>query len=133
MTDIRRQIKDLEKDSESQKEKLRDLTEEIADALIGNSKFTPDILSMAIEKCKQKIVDNNAEIQELRERLENQQEELAKIDYYSQFVSWADEFDKASLERKRMIADELLSEVSVGKGYEVKILMNATYQQFMTA
>ena len=134
MTDIRRQIKDLEKDSESQKEKLRDLTEEIADALIGNSKFTPDILSMAIEKCKQKIVDNNAEIQELRERLENQQEELAKIDYYySQFVSWADEFDKASLERKRMIADELLSEISVGKGYEVKILMNATYQQFMTA
>lgn len=90
MTDIRRQIKDLEKDSESQKEKLRDLTEEIADALIGNSEFTPDILSMAIEKCKQKIVDNNAEIQELRERLENQQEELAKIDYYySQFVSRA--------------------------------------------
>lgn len=90
MTEIRRQIKDLEKDSESQKEKLRDLTEEIADALIGNSEFTPDILSMAIEKCKQKIVDNNAEIQELRERLENQQEELAKIDYYySQFVSRA--------------------------------------------
>ena len=134
MTDVKRKIKELEKDSESQKSKLRDLTEEIADALIGNSKFTPDILSMAIEKCKQKIVDNNAEIQELHQRLENQEEELTRIDYYySQFKSWADEFDKATLERKRMIADELLSEVSVGKGYEVSILMNATYQQFISA
>ena len=133
MTDVRRKIEDLEKDSESQKSKLRDLTEEIADALIGNSKFTADILSMAIEKCKQKIVDNNADIQELHQRLENQAE-LTRIDYYySQFKSWADEFDKATLERKSMIADELLSEVSVGKGYEVSILMNATYQQFISA
>ena len=91
-------------------------------------------LSMAIEKCKQKLVDNNAEIQELHQRLENQEEELTRIDYYySQFKSWADEFDKATLERKRMIADELLSEASVGKGYEVSILMNATYQQFISA
>ena len=134
MTDTRRKITDLEKDSESQKSKLRDLTEEIADALMGNSKFTPDMLSMAIEKCKQNIVDNSVEIQELHQRLENQEEELKRIDYYySQFKSWADEFDKATLERKRMIADELLSEVSVGKGYEVSILMNATYQQFISA
>ncbi len=124
MTDTRRKITDLERDSEFQKTKLRDLTKEIADALMGNSKFTPDMLSMAIEKCKQKIVDNNAEIQELHQRLENQEEELTRIDYYySQFKSWADEFDKATLERKRMIADELLSEVYVGKGYEVSSII----------
>ena len=53
--------------------------------------------------------------------------------YYDQFLSWADEFDRATLKRKRMIAEELLSEVVVGRGYEVTILMNASYQQFLTA
>lgn len=55
--------------------------------------------------------------------------------YYfdNQFISWADEFDKASLERKRMIADELLRQVSVSRGYEIQILMNASYQQFLAS
>ena len=134
MAEMRKQIKSLERDSVAQKSKLKDLTEEIADALIGNSKFTPEILSMAIEKCKQKIVDDNNEIQELKLRMENQEDEMGKIDYYyNQFVSWADEFDKASLERKRMIVNSLFSEVAVAKDYEITILMNATYQQFIAS
>ena len=64
----------------------------------------------------------------------NQEAEMGRIDYYyNQFVSWADEFDKAPLERKRMIADELLSQVSVARGYEIQILMKASYQQFIAS
>ena len=112
ITDIKNQIKTLEKETESQKRKLGELTEEIANALIGDSKFTPDVLAIAIERCKQKIADNKSDIKELGIRLANQEAEMGRIDYYyNQFVSWADEFDKAPLERKRMIADELLSQV----------------------
>ena len=134
MTEIKKQIKTLEKETESQKRKLGELTEEIANALIGESKFTPDVLSVAIEGCKDKIAGNKAEIKELEIRLANQESEMCKIDYYyNQFVSWADEFDKAPLERKRMIADELLSQVSVARGYEIQILMNASYSQFIAS
>ena len=134
MTDIKKQIKTLEKETESQKRKLGELTEEIANALIGDSKFTPDVLAVAIERSKKKIADNVAEIKELEIRLANEESEMGRIDYYyNQFVSWADEFDKASLERKRMIAGELLSQVSISRGYEIQILMNASYQQFLAS
>lgn len=92
------------------------------------------MLAIAIERCKQKIADNKSDIKELEIRLENQESEMGRIDYYyNQFVSWADEFDKATLERKRMIADELLSQVSVARGYEIQILMKASYQQFIAS
>ena len=131
---IKKQIKTLEKDTETQKRKLGELTEEIANALIGDSKFTPDVLAIAIDRSKQKIADNKSEIQSLEKKLSNQESEMHNLDYYyDQFLSWADEFDRATLKRKRMIAEELLSEVVVGRGYEVTILMNASYQQFLTA
>lgn len=131
---IKKQIKTLEKDTETQKRKLGELTEEIANALIGDSKFTPDVLAIAIDRSKQKIADNKSEIQALEKKLSNQESEMHNLDYYyDQFLSWADEFDRATLKRKRMIAEELLSEVVVGRGYEVTILMNASYQQFLTA
>lgn len=131
---IRNEIRTIEKENETQKKKLGELTEEIANALLGESKFTPDVLAIAIEKCKQKIADNTSMIKELETKLDNKEYEMGKIDYYyNQFVSWADEFEKSTLERKRMIADELLKEVWVARGYEVNILMNATYQQFLTA
>ena len=134
ITDIKNQIKTLEKETESQKRKLGELTQEIANALIGDSKFTPDVLAIAIERSKKKIADNIAEIKELEIRLANEESEMGRIDYYyNQFISWADEFDKASLERKRMIADELLRQVSVSRGYEIQILMNASYQQFLAS
>lgn len=131
---IKKQIKTLEKDTETQKRKLGELTEEIANALIGDSKFTPDVLAIAIDRSKQKIADNKSEIQSLEKKLSNQESEMHNLDYYyDQFLSWADEFDRATLKRKRMIAEELLSEVVVGRRYEVTILMNASYQQFLTA
>lgn len=134
MADIKNQIKNLEKETESQKRKLGELTEEIANALIGESKFTPDVLATAIERTKQKIADNKSELKELEIRLANEEAEMGRINfYYNQFVSWADEFDKATLERKRMIADEMFSQISVARGYEVKILMNASYQQFIAS
>lgn len=132
MTDIKKQIKSLEKETELEKKKLAELTEEIANALIGQSKYTDDVLASAIQKCKDKITANTTLINELGNRLADQESEMGKIDYYyNQFVSWADEFDKAPLKRKRMIADELLNQVSVAKGYEIQILMNASYQQFL--
>ena len=92
------------------------------------------MLAIAIERCKEKIADNKSDIKELEIRLANQESEMGRIDYYyNQFVSWADEFDKATLERKRMITGELLSQISVARGYEIQILIKASYQQFIAS
>lgn len=130
--EIKKEIKSLEKETDVLKDKLRKLATEIADVLVGDSKFTEETLSLAIDEIKDKIKDNKSRIEELKKQLDNKQTNISNLDYYyDQFVSWADEFDEASPERKRMILCTLFKEILVGKGYKIQILMDSTYEQFI--
>ena len=51
---------------------------------------------------------------------------------YKQFKSWAEEFDSATLEQKKMIACQLLKRVEVGRDYKISVELNMTYSQFCT-
>lgn len=51
---------------------------------------------------------------------------------YKQFKSWAEEFDSATMEQKKMIACQLLKRVEVGGDYKISVELNMTYQQFCT-
>ena len=51
--------------------------------------------------------------------------------YYDEFLGWANEFDLASVPRKRTILAQLLERVEVGKGYKVKIVVKGSYRQFL--
>lgn len=100
--------------------------------MLGDSKFTPDVLSMAIETTKTKIADNVQRIAEKQNQLNDKETDMNKIDYYyEEFVSWADEFDNAPAERQRMIICKLFKEILVGRGYSVQILMDSSYEQFL--
>lgn len=132
ISQIKAEIKRLNKETETLKRKLGELTEEIANSLLGDSKFTPDVLSMAIETTKSKIADNVQRIAEKQNQLNDKETDMSKIDYYyEEFVSWADEFDNAPAERQRMIICKLFKEILVGKGYSVQILMDSSYEQFL--
>ena len=132
ISEIKRDIKKLEKETESLKRKLRELSAEIANALLGDSKFTEDALALAITTTKERIADSTALLEEKKSQLDNKEADMLKLDYYyEQFVSWADEFDNASPERKRMILCTLFKEISVGKGYRIEVLLDNSYQQFI--
>ena len=132
VSQIKKEIKQLEKENSLLERKLKELTEEIASALLGDSKFTPDILSMAIENTKNKLNENVSCLAEKRHQLNCKEEEMGKIDYhYEQFRGWAEEFDSASPERKKMIICTLFKEINVGRGYDIEILMNGSYEQFV--
>ena len=132
ITELKREIKKLEKENESLKRKLRELSAEIANALLGDSKFTEDALALAITTTKDKIVDRTALIEEKKNHLDNKEAEMVKLDYYyEQFVSWADEFDNASAERKRMILCTLFKRITVGKDYRIEVLLDNSYEQFI--
>ena len=49
---------------------------------------------------------------------------------YRQFKTWAEEFDSASLEQKKMIACNLFNRIEVGRDYKIKVELNMTYRQF---
>lgn len=129
---IRQEVKKLERETESLKRKLGELSAEIANSLLGESKFTPDILSMAIEDTKSKIANNVKLISEKEKQLDHKEDEMKKIDfYYEEFIGWANEFDSSTPERKKMIICTLFKEITVGKGYEINCLMDSSYEQFI--
>lgn len=52
---------------------------------------------------------------------------------YDQFQSWAEEFEEASLEQKKMIICQFIREINVSRGYELDIVLDINYEQFLTA
>ena len=125
-------VNNYTKETETLKRKMSDLASEIANALIGESKFTEEALSLAIDTAKAKIENNVSLIEEKRYQLNHKEDDIRKLDYYfQQFVSWADEFDNASAERKRMILCTLFKEITIGRGYKIELLMDNSYEQFI--
>lgn len=116
---------------ETLEKNLTTLSLEIGKSLCGQSSFSADMLSVSINNTKDEISETKRLIQECETKLGEQSEVLGKLDYYyNQFVSWADEYENASSEQKKMIICQLIKEVKVGKGYEIEIEFNASYKQF---
>ena len=133
ISELKLELKRLEKESENLKRKLRELTAEIANALLGESKFTEEALALAIGTVKDKLEENTKLIEDNKKLLQDNEAEMSKLDYYyEQFVSWADEFDNATPERKRMIICTLFREITIAKGYKIEILMDGSYEQFIS-
>ena len=85
-----------------------------------------------IKRPSLKIENNVSLIEEKRYQLNHKEADIKKLDYYyQQFISWADEFDNASAERKRMILCTLFKEITIGKGYKIELLMDNSYEQFI--
>lgn len=112
--------------------RLREASMEIGKSLTGESVFSTDVLSMSINAIKEDLTRIEKQIATCETELEAKDEVLRKLDfYYDQFVSWADEFENASLEQKKMIICQLIKSVTVRKGYELDIEFNISYQQFL--
>lgn len=129
---LRRKVRELKADNENYKKQLIELSSEIANALMGESKFTPDMLSNAIDSTKEKIAENADLIAQYELQIGDRQGALDNLDYYyDTFISWADEYQSASKEQKKMIACNLIKEVRIGNGYSIDIIFDMNYHQFI--
>ena len=104
---------------------------EIGKALTGDSVYNQEDLATAITTIRKRITDAQEQLEKLK------QEDAAKkaisdsiIPAYRQFKTWAEEFDEAPLEMKKMIASQLFSRIEIGKGYEIHLELDTTFQTF---
>lgn len=132
ITQMKERRKELEAKSNAKANECERLLAEIGKCLLGESRFTEEMLASQIDRVKSESTALKLELQELIFDIENQKEAKGKLGgYYDQFVSWADEFEKASLERRKMIICELFDRVEVARGYHVDITVNPNYQHFL--
>ena len=116
---------------EKLEKRLKELSLEVGKSLCGENTFPVDVLSMSINSTKEDIAETDKRLNECDTDLEKQSEMLNKLDfYYNQFVTWADEFDNASQEQRKMIICQLIDSIKVGRGYELEIEFNSSYKQF---
>ena len=110
---------------------LKTLKLEIGKSLVGESVFTAEQLSEAINVAQNKVNEKTLEKEKLKNELENKKESMGKLDYYySQVLNLADEFEKSELEERKMIACQLIRNVKVSRGYNIKVEFDMDYQQF---
>ena len=53
-------------------------------------------------------------------------------DSFDELISWAELYDEASFEKKKMIVNCLIKRVEVSRGYKLKVEFNIDFEQFMT-
>lgn len=101
---------------------------EILKCLDGTSNFTEDMIAKQIRRYQQELDDAKAEYAALQNARLNEAAEIRKLrTYYDEFRGWAEEFDAAPLEIKRMILSQLIERVEVGRKYQVTIKLNMEY------
>ena len=123
--------KELTEQKELLQKRLSELSIEVGKCLSGENKFPADILAMSINSTKEEMAEIERQLHECECDLEQQSDMVDKLDYYyQQFVTWADEFENASLEQRKMIICHLIDSIKVGRGYEISIEFNSSYSQF---
>jgi len=125
--------REVSQENRKLKDSLAQLSAEISKSLTGDSTFTPDMLSMAIDNMKAELQKSDDKLAQLNYEINNSQGAMKKLDhYYDQFNNWASEFSDATLEERKMIVCSLVREVKVSRGYELDVVMDMNYEQFLS-
>lgn len=113
------------------REQLVKLQLEIGKTLTGDSIYSPEDLSQAIRTIKARVAEGEEKLAELKAEEAQKKQGIDMITpAYNQFKSWAEEFDTATLEQKKMIACNLFKRIEVGRDYKIAVELNMTYKQF---
>lgn len=129
---MKSQKREAEKENKRCKDRLLQLLGEIAKSLTGDSEFSPSMLSMAIDNAKTELQNSEDKLAQINYVLTNDQGLMKKLDfYYDQFCGWAEEFEDASLEPRKMIICQLVRAINVSRGYKLDVVLDLNYEQFL--
>ena len=113
------------------KRKQKRYEDEVIRCLDGQSRFSEEMLARLIAEAETEVRQAKEEYAELL-RNDTTRATIQQIrSYYDEFLGWANEFDLATIPRKRAILGQLIEKVEVGKGYKVTVHLRMSYAQFL--
>ena len=112
----------------------KDFQDEVLKVIRGESKLNMDFLSSAIEQTERELEEAKLAAESARQQLADI-EKLAqqRKDELNEIITWADVYGGATLERKKMIVSQLIKKVTVGRGYQVSVEFNITFDELQRA
>ena len=127
-------LKKAKKDYEKAENDLQRLKNEIVNALAGTSAFSPELLNGVIQEQEKRCA-------ELRETLYEAEKDCGEIDQlkevrsqqYDNLLEWSAAYETASMSAKKVIVSQIIERVDVYRGYELKLTLNISIEQFLVS
>ena len=107
------------------------LKSEVIKALRGESAFSQELLGSMVAEAETKCLEVQRQFEEAQAAYDEGQAVMASLSaQYDDIISWADMYDAASLEAKKMIVNCLIKRVEVYRDYKLHIDFNIDFEQF---
>lgn len=102
------------------------------DSLEGRCVFTPEQIKSRMESVREKVNGLIEAIKQLQEQ-SSEAEAIAHdlVNQHKRLLSWAEMFDSASPQEKKMIASYLIKAVTLTRGYGIQVEFNISEAQYL--
>lgn len=102
------------------------------DSIEGNCAFSQQQVKERMDTVKLLIEEDSVKVDGFQNELENIRGISEEIkEQHKQLISWAEVFDSASIEEKRMIASYIIKAVTIARDYNLKIEFNISEAQYL--
>jgi len=109
------------------------LSDEVGNALIGESRFTPEVLAEQINKKQQDKILIQNELDKIKQEADNYNHEQINTQQLNQVIPiWKERFDGFSTEKKKRLLRILISRIEFNRD-TIIIDFNTTIQCFLDA
>ena len=122
----------LQAERDKAEKDLLALKAEILAVIKGESAFPKDTLAEMIAAQEKKHTELETLCEEASAELERNAELMANVSQlYEELISFADLYDSASFEAKKMIVSQLIRRVEVYRGYQIHVDFNFDLAQYL--
>ena len=122
----------LQAERDKAEKDLLALKTEILAVIKGESAFPKDTLAEMIAAQEKKHTELDTLCEEASAELERNAELMANVSQlYEELISYADLYDSASFEAKKMIVSQLIRRVEVYRGYQIHVDFNFDLAQYL--
>ncbi|MGN0707051.1 MAG: recombinase family protein [Faecalibacterium sp.] len=124
-------LKDLEAQREKSEKDLLALKTEVLACIRGESAFSREMLAEMIAAQEARHKELEALCESASAELAKTEELLAEVSrQYDELISYADLYQNASFEAKKMIVNQLIRRVDVYRGYQIHVTFNFNLAQY---
>ena len=110
---------------------LSALKAEVLNAIRGESKFSPDLLSELISQSEKQLAELDTVRKSAKQGLDNCNFRIEELqEKFDEIISWTDLYDAADLSAKKMIIANLINRIEVGADYQIHIDLNIDLEHF---
>ena len=107
------------------------LKSEVVKSIRGESSFSTEMLSDLIREAESECARLEEQCADARRDVKDTENLLRQLsDHFDELISWAELYESASLEKKKMVVNALINRIEVSRDYKVKIDFNFDFEQF---